>query len=245
MLPWRNLPAGRQGRIDPYKILVSEIMLQQTQVERVIPFYKAFLKKFLTARSLASAPLSKVLKAWSGLGYNRRAKFLREAAKAVSQKHRGVFPRSYEELLSLPGVGDYTARAVRVFAFNEPDCLIETNIRTVFTHHFFPRARKIADAKLLPLIAKAAAGQEPRAWHAALMDYGSYLKRTGVRINTKSAHYAKQEKFEGSLRQVRGEILKALAQDKGLGEVRKNFPLFQEALKSLRREGLLPATRSR
>jgi len=220
-------------------------MLQQTQVERVIPFYRAFVQRFPTVRVLARAPLPYVLRAWSGLGYNRRAKYLREAAIAVSQKHGGIFPRSYEELRALPGVGDYTARAVRVFAFNEPDALIETNIRTVFTHHFFPRARKVADAKLLPLIAEAGKGQDPREWHAALMDYGSHLKRSGVRINKKSAHYAKQVAFEGSLRQVRGEILKALAQDKGLGNVRKKFERFQEALESLQRDGLVPATRSR
>src|SRR4051812_18602549 len=202
-LPWRKTS-------DPYKILVSEMMLQQTQVDRVIPYYKNFLKKYPSVQKLAKAKLSDVLKLWSGLGYNRRAKYLRDVAMRVVEIHKGKLPRKYEELRKLPGIGDYTARAVRVFAFNEGDALLETNIRTAFTHHFFEGVKNIQDKELLPVILNAAKGQDPREWHWALMDYGAYLKKSGVRINAKSAHYTKQSPFEGSMRQLRGRLLRRL-----------------------------------
>ncbi len=237
-LPWRNLPADRRGHRDLYKILVSEIMLQQTQVERVIPKYTAFIKEFPTAKKLAAAPLSKVLLLWSGLGYNRRGKFLHEAARVMVEAERSKTPlhRSrapvhlseakefygVEFLESLPGIGPYTARAVSVFAYNKPEVFIETNIRTVFTHFYHRQGRDpaggggfsrlIDDKELLPLIERALkkSKMEPRDFYAALMDYGSYLKRQGIRINKQSKHYAKQTKFEGSERQLRGAILRIL-----------------------------------
>jgi A/G-specific adenine glycosylase len=153
-LPWRRTH-------DPYKILVSEVMLQQTQVDRVVPYYKAFIKKFPTVRILAKAKLSEVLKLWSGLGYNRRAKYLRDAALAVVEKHSGKFPTEYEALRKLPGIGDYTARAVRVFAFNERDVLIETNVRTAYLHHFFANAKSVHDKELLPLILSRSGRRRP------------------------------------------------------------------------------------
>jgi A/G-specific adenine glycosylase len=215
-LPWRLTN-------DPYRILVSEVMLQQTQVDRVIPYFEKFLKKFPTVQKLAKAKLGDVLKLWSGLGYNRRAKYLHDAGRAIVERHGGKFPRDYTELRKLPGVGDYTARAVRVFAFNEPDILIETNIRTVFFHHAEvfhvacgrKRHGTYADAEVLPMALEAAKEGTPaaggtRVWHWALMDYGAYLKKSGVRLNDKSAHYAKQSKFEGSNRQLRGRLLRRL-----------------------------------
>ena len=129
-LPWRKTT-------DPYKILVSELMLQQTQVDRVLLKYKAFLKLFPTARRLAAAPLGDVLRAWQGLGYNRRAKFLHQAAQYVTNELKGRWPKDEAGLLALPGVGPYTARAVLAFAYNEPVVLIETNVRQVFLHHLF------------------------------------------------------------------------------------------------------------
>jgi A/G-specific adenine glycosylase len=207
-LPWRKTT-------DPYKILVSEVMLQQTQVPRVIEKYKSFIKKFPSIRALAKVPLSEVLKEWSGLGYNRRAKYLHDAAKIVTGEFNGDMKKALEH--PLPGVGAYTRAAVGTFAFNEPNEMIETNIRTAYIHHFFRPSGKtkqggplLHDAEILEIAAKAAEGQDPRAWHWALMDYGSYLKRTGVRNNIRSKHYTKQSKFEGSLRQVRGEILRQL-----------------------------------
>ncbi len=207
-LPWRTTH-------DPYKIMVSEIMLQQTQVERVVPYYKNFLLKFPTVRMLAKAPLSDVLIAWQGLGYNRRAKMLHAAAKEVVEKYKGIFPKSVEELESLPGIGPYTARAIMAFAYNKPVVFIETNLRTVITNHFFANEKKVADADIIEILTKAFPRQTSekgsREWHAALMDYGSYLKRSGVHINSKSKTYNKQSKFSGSAREARGAILKALA----------------------------------
>lgn len=208
-LPWRKTT-------HPYRILVSEVMLQQTQVDRVIPYYKNFLKKFPTVNALAQAPLGEVLRAWSGLGYNRRAKMLHDAAKEIIVYDN--FPREYKELIRLPGVGDYTAKAVRVFAFDEPEVLIETNVRTVFIHHFFPRSRSVSDRTLLPLIEHTVphsgvaqkAGVGPREWYAAIMDYGTHLKKTHGNAARRSAHYIKQKPLKGSNREVRGALLKAL-----------------------------------
>lgn len=203
-LPWRSSH-------DPYKVLVSEVMLQQTQVERVIAYYEEWLRLFPDARALAKVPLSKVLRAWQGLGYNRRAKNLQLAAKAVMQEHAGTFPKTPEELEGLPGVGPYTARAVAAFAYNQDVAFIETNIRTAFTHHFFPGASKVDDKDLLPLIEKALPKGKAREWYSALMDYGSHLKRSGVRINARATGYKKQTKFAGSAREARGMLLKTLA----------------------------------
>ena len=205
-LPWRKTR-------DSYQILVSEIMLQQTQVERVIPFYEHFLREFPTVGALAGASRADVLRAWQGLGYNRRAKFLYEAAQAVAHEHGGVMPGTAGELEQLPGVGPYTARAVAAFAHNSPEVFIETNIRTVFFHHCFARSRTpVSDKQLLPLVAATleASSMHPRDFYAALMDYGSYLKHSGVRLNKKSAHHTPQSKFEGSKRQLRGAVIRTL-----------------------------------
>ena len=168
------------------------------------------MRQFPTIRKLAQTPLSKVLKAWQGLGYNRRAKYLHEAANAIVAKHGGKLPRSHAELVALPGIGAYTASAIRAFAWNESDVFIETNIRTVFLHHFFPRSRKVPDSKILPLIEEAIDRTNPRTWYSALMDYGSYLKQTEGNSSRRSAHHTKQKPFKGSDREIRGAILKAL-----------------------------------
>jgi A/G-specific adenine glycosylase len=212
-------------------------MLQQTQVPRVIGKYKEFLKKFPTVRALAKAPLSDVLKTWSGLGYNRRAKYLHDAAKVVIGKYKGNFKTALPH--PLPGVGPYTKAAVRVFAFNEFDVLIETNIRAAFIHHFFPGKKAVVDKELLPLLKKAAEGQDPRKWHWALMDYGVHLKRSGVRNNSRSKHYTKQSKFEGSLRQVRGAILRELHAGRQPGKLSFPKKSLKSALATLTRDGLI------
>lgn len=203
-------------------------MLQQTQVSRVVPKYKSFLTQFPTFEALANAPLLEVLKEWQGLGYNRRAKFLHQTAKTVVNEHKGKFPRSSEAMEALPGIGPYTARAIAAFAFNTPEVFIETNIRTVFTHHYFADANKVSDKELLPLIERdlKKSKMEPREFYAALMDYGSHLKANGVRINNKSKHYTKQSKFEGSNRQRRGIALRAaLKQGMSEGELEKLLSL--------------------
>ena len=234
-LPWRKTK-------DPYRILVSEMMLQQTQVPRVIGKYKPFIKKFPTVKKLAGAKLADVLKEWSGLGYNRRGKYLRDGAIEILERHKGKILNVYSELVELPGVGDYTAKAVRVFAFNEPDALIETNIRTAFVHHFYSSVLQktaIADSKILPLAIEAAKGQDQREWHWALMDYGAYLKRSGIRNNHRSAHYTKQSKFEGSLRQIRGAILRELHQERTLVQLPFAKGKIQNAFAGLARDGLI------
>lgn len=202
-LPWRTTT-------DPYKIFVSEVMLQQTQVDRVIPFYRAFLKAFPTLRSLAKAPLGEVLTLWQGLGYNRRAKMLQSAAQTIVKTWRGRFPRGIEEIESLPGVGPYTARAVAAFAFNTDSLFVETNIRAAVIHHFYGTKKVVSGASIRAILALAYPKGRAREWYSALMDYGSALKRQGVRTNARVQGYAKQRPFDGSLRQARGAILRAL-----------------------------------
>ncbi|MDP3402850.1 MAG: A/G-specific adenine glycosylase, partial [bacterium] len=186
---------------------------QQTQVERVIPFYKAFLNEFPDVRALASAPLSRVLIRWQGLGYNRRAKMLHEAAKAVIKDHVGKMPNSVEALEKLPGVGHYTARAVAAFAYNQDVVFVETNVRTVVTHHFFPNKEKVSDKEILLILEKVFCKGTAREWFSALMDYGAFLKRSGVRVNLKSKTYTKQSTFVGSGREARGAILRVLSKE--------------------------------
>lgn len=203
-LPWRKTR-------DPYRILVSEIMLQQTQVARVIPFYKKFLKQFPNMRALARAPLSAVLRIWQGLGYGRRAKFLHSAAREIVEKHGGRVPSEEATLLALPGIGIYTAGALRALAFGEGSVPVETNIRTALFHHFFPNRKKVSDAELSTLLKKMES-RNTREWFLALMDYGASLKARGVRRNTQSAHHTPQKPFRGSQREVRGRVLRALAE---------------------------------
>lgn len=200
-LPWRKTR-------DPYKILVSEVMLQQTQVERVIPYYKKFIKRYPTPQKLAAAPLSSVLGIWQGLGYNRRAKMLWQAAREIN---RGRFPKHAERLEQLPGIGPYTARAVMTFSYNQDAVFIETNIRTAVMHHYFPKKKKVSDAQILKVLKAVLPNGRAREWYSALMDYGAYLKKSGVKINAKSKHYTKQSKFAGSNREARGAILRELA----------------------------------
>ncbi len=238
-LPWRKTT-------DPYKILVSEMMLQQTQVDRVIPKYKAFLKEFPSARALARAPLSDVLSAWSGLGYNRRALYLQRAAQALIRDHGGRFPQDAETLERLPGIGPYTARAIVTFAYNGQCVFIETNIRRVFIHAFFPDADKVSDDKLFPLIESSLPkNTKYREWYWALMDYGSHIKSVVKNPNRRSAHYSKQSKFEGSVRQLRGEFIRQC----GKGKITKIALLApykksdkeraEKALASLIKDGIL------
>ncbi len=228
-MPWRKTK-------DPYRILVSEIMLQQTQVSRVLEKYKEFLKEFPTVRALARASLGDVLGVWSGLGYNRRGKYLRDAAIMIVNEHDGVFPREYPSLRSIPGIGQYTANAVRVFAYNEPEVLMETNVRTAVINYFLQGKQDVEDFEIEKLAAQAAVGQDPRGWHSALFDYGAHLKASGIRNNSRSAHYTKQSKFEGSLRQVRGAILRQLQEGK---QPRGDASKSRLALKGLARDELI------
>jgi A/G-specific adenine glycosylase len=219
-------------------------MLQQTQVDRVIPFYKQFIKQFPTAKQLAAAPLSEVLTAWQGLGYNRRAKLLHEAVTVMQDisflSHRMDLIRLVQELEKLPGVGPYTARAVAAFAYNADVVFVETNVRTAIIHHFYPQQEKVSDKEIEKVLEEVLPIGRAREWYSALMDYGAYLKRSGVKVNARSKHYAKQAKFEGSLRQTRGAILKALTTKKPLANVKKDYPeRFDAALAALAHDKII------
>lgn len=237
-LPWRTTT-------DPYKILVSEIMLQQTQVDRVVEKYPMFISRFPTVGSLAKARLAAVLKAWQGMGYNRRAVYLRLAAKDIFKLYQGKVPSGQKELDSLPGIGAATASSIRAFAFNKPSIFIETNIRSVFIHHFFSGKENISDESLLPFIQQTLDTRNSRHWYSALMDYGAYLKKKHANPSRRSVHHKPQKAFQGSTRQVRGQIIKLLVEK---GRVRKEavYSLFacgrtkiDSLLEALRKEGLI------
>ncbi len=208
-LPWRT-------KLNPYRVLVSEIMLQQTQVERVIDKYREFLTEFPDFTALAKAPTAVLLSVWSGMGYNRRALALRSLAQQVMNEHRGRLPRDPEKLRALPGIGAYTAGAIMAFAFNKPVVFMDTNIRRVYIHEFFHDRDGIHDEELIPLVEQTMDRDNPRLWYNALMDYGTMLKREYGNPNRRSAHYTRQSPFENSNRQVRGAILKALVKESPL-----------------------------
>lgn len=197
---------------DPYRILVSEIMLQQTQRERVVPYYRAFIKRFPNFRSLAAAPNAAVLRAWQGLGYNRRAIALKKIAQLVVGRYHGKLPRELKILEQLPGVGSATAAAIAVFAFDHPAIYLDTNVRRVFIHHFFRRRRKVRDEEIIPLIEQALNRRDPRTWYYALLDYGSMLGKAVRNPNRRSAHYVRHAPFHGSSRELRGKIVAFLVQ---------------------------------
>lgn len=245
-MQWREPEAD--GTYDPYKIMVSEIMLQQTQVSRVAPKYKAFLQAFPTAERLASAPLGAVLEHWSGLGYNRRAKFLHQAAQAITQEHHGQFPQTLNMLTKLPGVGQNTAAAILNYAYNQATPFLETNIRTVYIHHFFAdHPELVTDKQLLPLVEQTMDLEHPREWFWALMDYGSHLKATFGNLSRQSKHYTKQSTFHGSKRQIRGQVLKLLLQQpRSTTSLKTEIPddRLPAVLSDLLQEGLITKQRN-
>ncbi|HXY62212.1 MAG TPA: A/G-specific adenine glycosylase [Nitrospirota bacterium] len=208
-LPWRKNPT-------PYRVVVSEVMLQQTQVERVIEKFPEFLNAIPNFNSLARAPLLKLLRVWSGMGYNRRALALKSLAQQVVHDHHGKLPCDPEYLRTLPGIGKYTAGAIAAFAFNKPVVFMDTNIRRVFIHEFFSNRDAIHDEEIVPIVEQTLDTQDPRRWYNALMDYGTMLKREHGNPNRKSVHYIRQRPFENSNRQVRGKILKVLVAESPL-----------------------------
>ncbi len=199
-MPWRHTD-------NIYHVMVSEIMLQQTQVKRVFHFYETFLQKFPTIDDLATAPLKEVLLAWQGLGYNRRAKFLHEAAKIMNTN--GI-PRTVDELQKLPGIGYNTACSTATFTYNIPVVFVETNIRTIMIYFFAHHKENVSDKEVLSLVAQTLPKKNFREWYYALMDYGSFLKSRVVNPSRQSKHHQHQSKFEGSDRQIRGKIIKTL-----------------------------------
>lgn len=238
-MPWRDNPT-------PYNVLVSEIMLQQTQVPRVMPKFAEFMARFPDIQTLAAAPLADVLAHWSGLGYNRRAKFLHEAAKAVVRNHGGTLPGNYDDLVALPGIGPNTAGAILAYAFEQPVVFIETNIRTVIIYHFFADIDdKITDAQIKDIMQQTVPHETPREWYWALMDYGTHIKAT-VGGQLQRVHgYKKQSKFHGSRRQVRGQVLKMLlggSQTTGQLSTHITDERLPSVLEDLQKEGLVART---
>ncbi|MBN2468967.1 MAG: A/G-specific adenine glycosylase [Deltaproteobacteria bacterium] len=202
-LPWRKTR-------DPYKILISEVMLQQTQVMRVLEKYRVFIEKFPNISSLANASVRDILSVWQGLGYNRRVLALKKLAEKITVEHNGAVPSEIKVLATLPGIGKATAYAICAFAFNQPVVFVETNIRTVFIHHFFATQNAVSDSEILPLVQLTLDLRNPRRWYNALMDYGVTLKKQFGNPGKRSAHYQRQASFEGSNRQIRGAILRTL-----------------------------------
>ncbi|HLP43979.1 MAG TPA: A/G-specific adenine glycosylase [Candidatus Nanoarchaeia archaeon] len=239
--PWRETK-------DPYKILVSEIMLQQTQAPRVVPKYNSFLEKFPTVQALAKAKLSDVLAEWQGLGYNRRGMYLKQCAEKVVTDYGGEFPKDFDQLVSLPGIGPATAGDVLVFTWNIPMVVIETNIRSVFIHFFFKDKEKITDKEILPLIEKTLDKGNPREWYWALFDYGTFLKKT-ANPSRRSAHHVKQTKFVGSLRQKRAVILREIIKKpQNQKQIVKNLgyetEIVSKILLDLEKEGFTKKTKT-
>lgn len=242
-MPWRKDTRG-------YYVLVSELMLQQTQVERVIPKFEQFISVFPDFASLAVAPLADVLVLWSGLGYNRRAKFLHEAAKQVVAQHDGIMPDNEKSLLALPGVGVNTAGALQAYVYNKPVIFVETNIRTVLIYHFFDGESDVQDSVLRDTLARLIDNEHPREFYWALMDYGSWLKRSGVRNNHLSRHYRKQSPLVGSVREIRGAIIRELTN----GELTEQMLMsrtdpgdgrYEQAFRQLIHDGLIVQTADR
>jgi A/G-specific adenine glycosylase len=198
---------------NPYHILVSEIMLQQTQVPRVTVKYPQFISAFPDVHSLAGASLAEVLGVWKGMGYNRRAIALRTIAGLVISRFSGFIPDDETVLSGFPGIGKATAGSIVAFAFDRPTVFIETNIRRVFIHCFFGDMVPVSDREIRPLVARMLDVKHPREWYYALMDYGAVLGRRIPNPNRRSTHYHLQSAFEGSDRQLRGRILELLLRE--------------------------------
>ena len=243
---YRDMPWRRDTR--PYYVLVSELMLQQTQVDRVVPKFEAFIARFPDETILAEASLSEVLALWNGLGYNRRAKYLHMAAKMIVNEFMGNFPDTPSELEKLPGVGPNTAGAIMAYTFNKPVVFIETNVRTVYFHHFFNELDKVSDAELRTIVGETMDQEHPREFYWQLMDYGSWLKKQGAGKIRLSAHYVKQSPLKGSIREIRGQIVRALAAGEMLEfELQRLITVderYNKALSGLIADGLVMQTNS-
>lgn len=240
-LPWRRPEPN--GGFDPYKILVSECMLQQTQVGRAIPKFELFIQVFPTIESLAAAQLADVLRVWIGLGYNRRAKYLHDAASQLKDCPQ---PWTLGDLTVCKGVGHNTAAAVLAFAYNMPVPFVETNIRTVFIYHFADQSVRVTDVEIMEWVRETMDHGQPRKWFWALMDYGSYLKAAVGNMSQSSTTYTKQSAFHGSARQIRGQIIQLLVQERRTQqELRRLVPddRLTTILANLVSEGLILKTK--
>jgi A/G-specific adenine glycosylase len=236
--PWRDT-------VDPYRILLSELMLQQTQTERVLPKYQFFLDTWPDFSSLAKATLLEVLSAWKGLGYNRRAVALRTIAQE-SENYGWTLPSDYDKLLELPMIGPATGAAIMAFSFQKQALYLETNIRRVLIHQFHAGEEKVKDRQLLQELDLLLDLQHDyKHWYYGLMDYGVYLKKQIVNPNRRSAHYTRQAKFENSNRQIRGMLLSVFTEQgpQDIKSLCQQLPFaperIQACLDSLKDEGFI------
>lgn len=243
---WRDMPWRTEPTL--YYVLVSELMLQRTQVPRVLTKFAEFTAKFPDIESLARADLAEVLRSWQGLGYNRRAKYLHQAARLIAANPSAFTPSQEtpvlrRELSTLPGVGAGTLGAIMNYVYEIPTAYVETNIRTVYFHHFYHSQTGITDTELLACVDTTMDREHPREWFWALMDYGSELKRMhGARLD-QSRHYRKQAPLKGSVREVRGQLIKTLAsRPRSCGELAAMYrddARFEPAVAGLQRDGLV------
>ena len=235
--PWRETT-------NPYHILVSEIMLQQTQTSRVQGKYENFIREFPDFKTLYHAKIRKILAVWQGLGYNRRAVALHKIAQIVIKDFNGHLPQTTQALDKLPGIGPSTASAIVAFAYNKPTVFIETNIRTVYCHFFFSELDKVNDHDILDRVSQTLDTSNVRDWYYALFDYGVMLKQK-ENLSQKSAHYRKQSPYKGSNREVRSKIIRLLLSSPPMSnrEIDQSLNInpgqSRDNLIQLQREGLL------
>jgi len=239
----RDFPFRKE--ITPYNVLVSEIMLQQTQTGRVAEKYLEFKGEFPDFLSLSNASNEKLLKVWQGMGYNRRALALKQIAKTVMNEYNGSLPDSVDILKTFPQIGHNTASSIVAFAYNKPSIFIETNIRRVYIYYFFPKMKNINDKDILPIVESTVDKDNPREWYYALMDYGVMLKKTHPELNKRSSQYRKQSPFKGSNREIRGKILKILTSESEILEsalskkLQLNLDKIRAILQQLEQEGFI------
>ncbi|ACV22315.1 A/G-specific adenine glycosylase [Slackia heliotrinireducens] len=208
-LPWRDTR-------DPYAIWISEVMLQQTQVPRVLTRWERFMTRFPTVDALSAAASADVLEEWQGMGYNRRALALKRAADICSADFAGALPKTHDELIGLPGIGPSTAAGILAFAYDEPSIYIETNVRAVFIHHFFPESDSVSDKEIRPLVEACCPDSDVRGWYYALLDYGAWLKKEFVNPTRAAKAYTRQSAFEGSRRQKRAWLVRQVMATDGV-----------------------------
>ena len=229
-LPWRNTR-------DPYAIWISEAMLQQTQVARVLGRWGRFMGRFPVVDALAAASASDVLEEWQGMGYNRRALALHKAAQVCSAEYGGVMPPDAGALQQLPGIGKATAAGILAFAFDIPSVYVETNVRAVIIHHFFPEEAEVTDKQIAALVERFCPDEDVRGWYYALLDYGAYLKKNFSNPSRRSKAYTRQSAFEGSRRQKRSWIVReVLACPEGVSVESLSMKLSETEMRAGRSE---------
>jgi A/G-specific adenine glycosylase len=210
--PWRGA--------DPWGVMVSEFMLQQTQAQRVMSYWEDWMRRWPGPKDLAGASMEEVLRSWSGLGYNSRCYNLKKSAAIIAADHNGKVPDDTGALRMLPGIGPYISGAIACFAYNSPAVFLETNIRGALIHCFFPGREDVRDSEIYPILEKVLYKKDPRTWYYALMDYGASLKKLEENPGRRSAHYVRQSPFIGSFRQARGKVIRALV-DNGSGTAKE------------------------